>query len=154
MTDLRVIHLDSSSRYPPLDSNFGSRIQYFIYQNICFDYIQNEITNCRRIDLFLSSADGNIINTYLPLFNDVYFHLYCPTSDSIAVHEALFPQRQRVQVFEEIYLWAYIGYAILHHDFMCLRRINDRNQGLSALQGTLHILLEEVEEAKAGIQPD
>jgi hypothetical protein len=154
MADLRILLLDSDNRHPPIDSDYGPLIKHFTDLHVCVQYVRDERANCRRIDLFLSSADRGIINTQVPLFDGVYFHLYCPTNDNIAENEALFPQRERVQVFEELYLWIQIGMTNLNNDFMRLRTIDDRNHALIVLQTTLRIALNEAYDAKAGQQPN
>jgi hypothetical protein len=154
MVDSRVILLVSNNRHPLIESDFGHRVERFTDQNTCVVHILNEMARCRRIDLFLSSTDRMIIGINLPLFNNVYFHLYCLTANDIPNNEALFPLRAYVQVFEEDYLWVEIGYAILEHDNARLRVSNQSPNALTAWQMTHRILLEEVKAAKLGVQPN
>jgi len=154
MTSLRAILLDSNNRHPCIESNLGHRVEHFINRGACVGYIQNEMASCGRIDLFLSSADRNIIGTNLPLFNNIYFHLYCPTADDIPNNEALFPQRAYVDVFEEDNLWVHISYTILGHDNRRLINSNYSTEGRAVWQTTHRIVSEEVEAAKLGVQPE
>jgi hypothetical protein len=152
MGDLRVDLLDINNRYPTTDSNFGSQIHHFDNRNEYVACIHAEMNRCRQIDLFLSSADRDVIDQ-LPLFGHIYFHIYCPTPDSVLEIRRLLPQRERIQVFEELYLWIHIGYTISGHDLLRLPETNDRNQGFASVSRTLQTLLDEVEAAKAGVQP-
>jgi hypothetical protein len=153
MTDLRVILLDSNGRHPLIESDIGPRIEYFNNQIACVQRIQNEMMRCKRIDLFLSSTDRNIIGNNLPLFDKIYFHLYCPTIDDIPNYEVSFPQRAFFQVFEEGLLWVRITYSVLGHDLTRLTQ-NYSTEARETYEMTQRIILDEVKAAKLGVQPD
>jgi hypothetical protein len=154
MTELRAVLLVFDDRHPLIESSLGPRVQRFTDQNTCVNYILNEMGRCRQIDLFLSSANRNIIGTNLPLFNNIYFHLYCPNADDIPNNEVLFPQRAYVHVFEEDYLWVEISYVILGHDNTRIRMSNYSNEARATWERTHSLVSEEVEAAKLGVQPD
>ena len=154
MGDLRAILLAPDMQYPSIRSDFGPQIQCFDTQNNCVMFIQNHMLTSRRIDLFLSSADRNIIGTSLPLFDKIHFHLYCPTIDDIPIYEALFSQRAYVEIFEADYLWVQIGYTLLGYDNIRIRESNNSNEALAAWTRTHTILLEEVKAMQAGVQPE
>ena len=153
MAYLRTILLDPTSRHPPIESHLGPRMQHFIDRNTCIRHIQNEMAICRRIDLFLSCVDSIIIGYDLPLFSNIYFHLYCPTADTVRSYEVSFPCRAYVQVFEEDYLWIEMSYSILGHDNIHLRTSNYSNESRVAWESTHRITLDEVNAAKLGVQP-
>jgi hypothetical protein len=107
----------------------------------------------RRIDLFLSSADGNLIGNDLPLFDKIYFHLYCPTVHDIPNNRILFPSQAYVQIFEEDTLWVHISGSILEHDLTRLTE-NYSPEARETYETTNRIFLEEVKAAKLGVQPE
>jgi hypothetical protein len=153
MADSRLILLDLNERHRLLESNIGRRVQYITNRNTYLAEIQNAMMIYRRIDLFLSSADRNLIgNNNLPLFNNIYFHLYCPTVDDVRNNQILLPFQAYVQVFEENILWLRISYSILTHDLTRLTE-NYSREARETYETTQRIVLEEVEAAKFGVQP-
>lgn len=154
MDQLCIILLDPNNQYPPNDSQYGSQIFHFINRDICIDYIRNNITQFRHLDLFLSPTDRDFIDNYLPLFNNIYFHLYCPDDGDISRYESIYPLRERVEVFEKLYVWMGIGITISKRLFTSLNTINDRNQVIEMFRTTNKILSDEIEDVKAGVQPD
>ncbi|CAF1127959.1 unnamed protein product [Adineta steineri] len=151
MNDQRAVLLDSENRHSPIESNLGHRVQYFTDRNTCIQYIQNQMTTCQRIDLFLSYQDKNIIGNQLVLFHNVYFHIYYPTINDI-------PNNNQpcmwIQPFEELELWVKISYVIYHHDWMYYMQSNYSQVTRVNLRITHNILLEETKAAKLGIQPN
>ena len=151
MSDFRTFLLDSHHRQPLVKSDLGYRIDHYTDPQRCVQAVQNAGTTCRRIDLFLPVQDSHIINGRLPLFENIYFHLYCPTVDEIPHYEGLYPQRAYIQVFEEDLIWVNISHAVLAHDLIRLTT-NFTPQAREQYEATNRIVLEEIEAAKHGIE--
>lgn len=152
MGDFQTFLLDSHNRHPLIHSEIGYRINDHTDLNRCVQAVDNARATCRRIDLFLPVQNSNIINGRLPLFENIYFHLYCPTIDEIPHYERLYPQRAYIQVFEEDLLWVNVSHAVLAHDLTRLAN-NFTLAAQEQYEATNRIVLEEIEAAKRGIQP-
>ena len=153
MEEFRTVLLTSCSQHPTLETKIGHRVDRYINPDTCVQMINDTSKGCRRIDLFLSAEAYGIIRDRLPLFQNIYFHLYCCSVDDISEYERLYPHRAYIQVIEEDLLWVKICYAILGHDVACLTT-NYTLQTLERYETTNTILREEIEAAKLGVQPD
>lgn len=151
MSDFRAFLLDLHLRHPLINSDIGYRIDYYTDLERCVQAVENARATCRRIDLFLPVQNSNIINGRLPLFENIYFHLYCPTVDEIPYYEGLYPQRAYIQVFEEDLMWVNISHAVLAHDHTRLIT-NFTPQAREQYETTNRIVLEEIEAAKLSIE--
>ncbi|UJR19112.1 hypothetical protein I4U23_022243 [Adineta vaga] len=114
MNNQLAVLLDSTNRHSLNQSNLGRRVRHFTDRNGCIQYVQNQIPNCRRIDLFLSFREGNLIGNELVLVQNVHFHIYYPTMDDIPSDSNI--PCMWVKKFEEDELWVRIGYTIYRHD--------------------------------------
>ncbi|UJR11476.1 hypothetical protein I4U23_015655 [Adineta vaga] len=150
MNDRCTILLDTENRHPCIECRLGHRVQHFTDRIECIQYIQNQLSNCPQIYLFLSSQNIDLIGNQLVLFQRVYFHVYHPTSNDIPNNNN-YP-RMWIQRFEEADLWVKISYTVCRHNIASYLQNNRSRATGEILRRTIEILKEEAREAKLGIQ--
>ena len=153
MATTPIVLLDSVDRYTALCSEFWDQTHHFTSRNECITFIQNRVLECKRLDIFLPADDRDLISTLLPTNEKIYFHLYCPTSESVTENERQFPQRSRIQIVEALDLWVSIGYVLLGNGLTRGLRTNNTSQTLLDIMRTTSTLLDEAEAVKGGEQP-
>ncbi|CAF1482120.1 unnamed protein product [Adineta ricciae] len=154
MNIVYFILLHSSGRQPLLESHFGPRTTCFDDVNQCILHVNHlRQQNGTQIELFLPSANSNIVGTYLPLYGNIRFHIYCSTTDQMTQYQVQFPQRYYVEVLEDAHLWISIGRSVLDYDSLRMSRNDYPAITLVEWQRTREIIDEEIRAAQLGIQP-